>query len=121
MAVDFDLVTAAEATGEADLLPATAAFSTGDFAAKVFFTTDVGVNLDATVIFFGATGLPVNVFETRAAVVFFAGMGAGFTFITKKSLLRRQWVLSPGVKFTESTPRKQREFSRESSRTANSF
>jgi hypothetical protein len=74
------LASAAEATGTAGL---TGAFTTGGF-----FMKRAGLGSDAAGFFLGrTTAFRVNVFETRADVVFFAEMGAGLTFITKKSLL----------------------------------
>jgi len=59
------------------------AFLTGFFSAR---TTDLA--LAGAAVFLGVTTiLPVNVFETRMDDIFFAEMGDGFTFITKKSLL----------------------------------
>lgn len=59
------------------------AFLTGFFSA-----TAAGPALAGAAVFLeAATVLPVNVFETRVDDVFFAEMGDGLAFITKKSLL----------------------------------
>jgi hypothetical protein len=59
------------------------AFLTGFFSARA--TEAV---LTGTADFFGVTMvLPVKIFEARMDDVFFAEMGDGLTFITKKSLL----------------------------------
>ena len=68
MAVDFDLETAAAEA--AVLLAGTKALGTDGFTAWDFFTADTGLGLDAAATFLDATGFLVNVFETRAAVVF---------------------------------------------------
>ncbi|HXI68853.1 MAG TPA: hypothetical protein VNN22_00700 [Verrucomicrobiae bacterium] len=59
------------------------AFLTGFFSAR-----SPALALAGAAVFWGVTTvLPVNVFETPMDDAFFAEMGDGFTFITKKSLL----------------------------------